>query len=535
MPQHQALTELQEAASAEKPSRLARVVCGLSVIAVCAKVFGFAEKIVIAHYFGTSETADVYFAIMAVVLSIVFLVRELIYPTLLPVFNQTREESPAIAGRLFGKVFLFVAVSLTLTALVGVIFSQVIIRIIVPGFSASQQMTMAHLLRLLAPVIVFPGLMAVTYTILNARRRFLISAMGEIVFKGLILAGLIILLPIIGLDALAVVLGIGGLACLIFHLCYLPERSFILQFGSGTGEPFKKMLLLIGPLAAGVVFSHISGLVDNLLASTLPSGRLSYLNYAKKIVDAVLLIGPVAVVTVVYSQVSHLAAQGRQEELTRLIGRIARLLLYVSLPATCLLIALREPFLRCLFQHGQFDIHSTIGTSNVLLIYASGLVTFSLEALLVYSFFALSDTKTPVIYGIVCVFLDIILAFALLPYFQEVGIAAALVISKTIKVFILANRLGRRLRGLWNIGIFWLLAKLLIATVIMAIALKAVASIYISDSLLGIAVYDLLLPGAAGISAYFLVSFILKIDECRQILSLVYSKAKSARFFNAGS
>ena len=57
---------------------LGRIVFSLSAIAMFAKIFGFAEKVVIAHFFGTSDTADVYFASMGIVLSIVWLIRELI-------------------------------------------------------------------------------------------------------------------------------------------------------------------------------------------------------------------------------------------------------------------------------------------------------------------------------------------------------------------------------------------------------------------------------------------------------------------------
>ena len=80
----------------------------------------------------------------------------------------------------------------------------------------------------------------------------------------------------------------------------------------------------MGPLVIGVVFSHLSGLVDNMLASTLPTGHLSYLGYSKKLIDAILLIGPVALVTVVYSQLSHLALEPTKDEFKRLFIKAFR-------------------------------------------------------------------------------------------------------------------------------------------------------------------------------------------------------------------
>ncbi|KKK49225.1 hypothetical protein LCGC14_3137180, partial [marine sediment metagenome] len=84
---------------------LGRIVFSLSAIAVCTKIFGFAEKLVIAHFFGTADTADVYFASMGIVLSIVFLVKELIYPSLIPVFADSLPKSAYASGKLFREIF----------------------------------------------------------------------------------------------------------------------------------------------------------------------------------------------------------------------------------------------------------------------------------------------------------------------------------------------------------------------------------------------------------------------------------------------
>jgi peptidoglycan biosynthesis protein MviN/MurJ (putative lipid II flippase) len=88
---------------------LTGIVFSLLAIAVLAKVFGFAEKIVIAYFFGAGKTTDVYFASVGVVLSVVFIVKELVYPSLLPVFAQSMSESAAASARLFRKVFLSAA------------------------------------------------------------------------------------------------------------------------------------------------------------------------------------------------------------------------------------------------------------------------------------------------------------------------------------------------------------------------------------------------------------------------------------------
>jgi putative peptidoglycan lipid II flippase len=521
-------------ASSEDRLRLPRTVLSLSAIAVCTKVFGFVEKLVIAHFFGTHDTADVYFASMGIVLSIVWLVRELMYPSLLPVFADSLSKSALESGNLFRKAFLSTMVFLAIVAVILVIFSEFVIGVLVPGFSESKREISSKLLRMLAPGVFFLGLTMVTYTTLNARKRFLKAACPEAALKLFIVVGLVVLLSVLGIYALAVVMVLGSLGCLLVQLYFIPERRFLFkQDGNmGDGDHFRKVLLLMGPLVVGVVFSHISGLVDNLLASTLPSGHLSFLGYSKKLIDAILLIGPVALVTVVYSQLSHLASAKDYKKFTSLVIKAFRLLVYLSVPVACLLIGLKQPLIRFLFQRGQFDADSTLGTSQAFMVYAFGLVTFSLETLLVHSFFALSDTKTPVKFGVLCVFLDIGLAILLLKPFGYLGIAGAFVVSKTVKITILATILNRRLEGLFDLRILGFSAKLSFTTVTVWVVMRLLLGISNPDSFSQTAIFDLMLPGVGALSVFILCSYFLRIDEFRAVVSLLrYRKAAVDTFY----
>jgi len=335
---------------------------------------------------------------------------------------------------------------------------------------------------------------------------------------------MVIFLPCLQLNALPLTLGFAALAGLLIHLVFLPQRSCLFHATHGNNQPFKKMLLLMSPLVAGVIFSHVSGIIDNLLASTLPSGRLACLSYAKKIIDALLLIGPVAIVTVIYSQIAHLAARRNMDQLSQLITHTIRLLLYISVPISCLIIILRQPILRCLFQHGSFTASSTDQTAAVLFVYALGLVTFSLESLLVYSFFALSDTKTPVFWGILCVVLDILLAWLWLPAFGELGIAGALVLAKTVKTIILAHRLRRKLPQLYNAKLIVFIFKLLFATALLAIVLKTTLVLHDFDSILETVIFGLFLPAAAGLAIFIIASFLLRLDESRWLWAQIIKR-----------
>ena len=443
-------------------SSLSRAVFGVSALMLCGKVLGFLEKVVIAHFHGTKGTADVYFGVMGIFWAIVFCVKELVYPSVLPVYSGTLADRAQIAGVLFRRVFAAILKVMVVAAVAIALWAPWVTRYLVPGFDRGRQGQAAWLLRSLLVGMTCLALAMVTYTCLNARKKFIVSSAGDVVFRLLVVIGLIGLTTWLGICAVGIAVAVGGVSCLAFHIICLPDRRHLLEVApawvaSRESRAVRKLML---PLALGVIFSHISGLADNLLASTLPGGQLSGLNYAKKLVDAVVLIGPVALVTIVYSEVSRLNSTRRDAEKAALIHKAGRVLLYLSIPAACFLIELRVPTIRLLFERGQFDADSVAMTAQALGMYACGLVTLSLEGLFVYCFYATADTRTPVVSGVAFVCVDIALAILLMSVYAHVGIAAAFVISKTGKVITLGALLARKIKGIWRAEAWAFLAKL---------------------------------------------------------------------------
>ena len=513
-----------ESDSTKGKTAIGKAVLGLSVIAVFSKVFGFAEKLIVAHFFGTDAHADVYFASMGIVLSAVFLVKELIYPSVLPIFAQTLKISFFASSDLFRKIFFRLLSILAVFAIIAVLFSDVITNILVPGFSEDKKLLTSSLLRFLVPGCFFMCLMAFTQCVLNCRKDFLKAAVPEAGFKLFIALGLIVLVPMMDIYALAVVVSIGSIMAFIIQFIFIPESKAVLAYSMyNANDEFSKILKLMGPLVLGVVFSHVSGLIDNILASTLPTGQMSFLGYSKKLIDAILLVGPVALVTVVYSQLSHLNAEGKLNEFKVLFVRALRLILFVSIPASVVLVVLREPVVAALFERGRFTAQSTEGTSQALFIYATGFVTFAIEPLIVFSFYALSNTKVPVRAGIFGVLLDIILAVSLIGPFGFAAIALAFVLSKTVKVLILLLVMNRKFRFLHE-GFVDFSLRISASCLVSTLCLYLLKDLNPGSSFLQMFFFDLAIPAVGFTAAFLLCCRVLNIEELNFFWSILLRK-----------
>jgi putative peptidoglycan lipid II flippase len=338
-------------------------------------------------------------------------------------------------------------------------------------------------------------------------------------------------MPVMGIQAAIPILAVAVAVALVFQLCFLPERRGLV-FRQAQSKPrpegrMRRVLLLMAPLAVGVVFSHISDLVDNLLASRLADGELSYLSYAKRVLDALLLIGPVPVTVIMFTELSRLASDGAIEKVRTSFATAARLLIFLSVPATVLLLELRRPILSCLFQHGRFDAGSTAGTSAALLAYGSGFVLLAVEGLVVSTFFALSDTKTPVILGVISVILNVALAVWLCWLLGYVGIALALVIAKSAKIIALAGWLQGKLHARFvNRNSILFCVKLLAASAGLWCVAK---NHHVSEMLMNLgSAGRLLVTGGLAIAAFTGLALLLRMQEPRQLISMLFRRMPRA-------
>lgn len=496
-------------------------VFGLAGISIISKIFGFAEKVIIAHFFGTGQVADVYFVSMGFVLSIVFLIKELIHPSLLPIFSRSLDSGGDVSGVLFRRVFFYSACLLGSIAIFMAVWPGVVADIFVPGFSDEKKKLTAWLIRLLAPATIVWGLSMVTMTALNGRKFFIRAAWPEAMMKFFIAAGLLLIVPMAGVCGVAIVVSAGVLWLLGVQLFFLPESRCLLRadFGGKVNE-VGQVLALMGPIAIGVVSSHVSGVVDNMLGSTLPDGGLAYLGYSKKLIDAILLAGPVALVTVVYSQLCHLGGEEKKRFFAEVFGKSLRLIVYFALPVSLLLVVLRVDIISLLFERGNFHTESTMATAETFMFYAFGLMTFSLESLVVCSFFALKDTKTPVVIGIVAVVVDILLAWSFLSTLGHLAIAMALVVSKSIKVGVLLWVMRRRLGGFWDGGALRFCLKAVVAAIAAGFVGWAVGNWFVFGSL----ILKVGVISAVFSSTFVIACQLLKISELKEIVFLMLKK-----------
>jgi len=257
------------------------------------------------------------------------------------------------------------------------------------------------------------------------------------------------------ITALAVGVLLGGLLQLLLQVPGLRARGFLPRPDFHFGDPaVRRIARLMLPGIVGVAIYQINVVVSRLLASFLPQGSVSYLYYGQRLFEF-----PTGIFVVSLAQ-AVLPAMSRQAALDDKVGfkeslRFALVLIVlVTVPAAVGLALCAIPIYSLFFMNRTFTIQDVLQTGRVLAVYAPGLMFVGVSRVIVPTFYAMKDTRTPVKVSFVTLLVNISLGLLLMGPLKHVGLALAVSLSSmfnaTVLLWLLRRRIGTL--GLTRIG-----------------------------------------------------------------------------------
>jgi putative peptidoglycan lipid II flippase len=207
----------------------------------------------------------------------------------------------------------------------------------------------------------------------------------------------------------------------------------------------RRILRLLLPSVFGLAAVQVSVFVSTLLASLLPSGSISYLYYADRVMEFPLGVFGIALASAALPTMARLGAAGDTRGVARTLNFALRMSFFIAAPATIGLIMLRTPITRVLFERGQFGPAETAATAVALMWYAAGLVGFSAARITAQAFYAFGEPGTAVRCGALSVAASIVAGVALMWPLGHAGLAAAASIGAYANLVALLIAARRRL------------------------------------------------------------------------------------------
>jgi len=278
----------------------------------------------------------------------------------------------------------------------------------------------------------------------------------------------------------------------------------------------------MGPRLLGLAAGQMNFIVSTVLASNLGVGAVTAYNYAFQLSQIPVGVLGVSVAIALFPTFSRDAALGRIEEIRRQLSTSLRILIFLAAPLTAVMIVLARPIAAVFFQYGLFSHAAAERTAGALVFFSIGLTGHIVVHVLTRAFYAMQETRVPVLWAIIAVAINVPLMVILSGPMGIEGLALALSISATLEVIGLAWALHRRIESIdeETIGRSALRSALaaLVAGVVMLGGLAA-AQEWFGPTLANGAgrVLALLALAAAGTAVYLLVAVLLRSEELGQV------------------
>ena len=321
------------------------------------------------------------------------------------------------------------------------------------GFSPETLALTSRLTRLFLFSPLLLGLGGLAMAALNARDRFTLPALAPVAYNVGIIGGAL-LAPWFGIWGLAWGVVVGALFNVLIQLPGLWQLGMRLRLG------FRREMREVGTIARqmaprvlGQSAAQISALITAVLTARVALGeeRMAGVNLAFQLMLLPYGVFSLSLSTVAFPRLARLYADGQHAEMTANIRRTLGLILTLTIPAAVALVVLRVPIVRLLFQRGAFDMTSLRYTIGPLIGYATALPAFAASEILIRAFYAMQETRIPVLVGIGQVTLNLIFSVIALQSGAGVeGLTLAFSIANNLESIVLFVLLQQRLPSLWQ-------------------------------------------------------------------------------------
>ncbi len=441
-------------ASAERGRIAARAVI-VAAGTLTSRVLGLVRDQVIAAVFARTTT-DAFFVAFALPNVLRQLLGEgAVQSAVLPVLAASKErEGDVAARRFFANIRGVSLLALAFTTVLGVAAAPALVDLFAVGFHAlpGQYERTVQLTRWVFPYLFFMGTAALGVAALNTYQRFTAAAFAPALLNVSFIAFSFAApawLAARGLEpglALAAAVLVGGALQVLAQWPSLAKIGCLgrphFDFGdAGVRETFRRM----GPVLVGMGVYYLDVLLARRFLSELGLGAQSYFSWALRLCDFPQGIFVMALQTAALPSLARLAARGDRAELAKTAAFGVRLALFVAIPASLLYVALAEPLVVLLFQRGAFDHTSSTETARALVAQGAGIWLVATVRQLVAVYYALGDTRTPVVVAAIDLAAFVVAALLLRGPLGHAGVSAAVSISSLVQAAFLWTLLRRRL------------------------------------------------------------------------------------------
>jgi len=503
----------------------------ISVFSLASKFLGLIRTKILFGIFGAGDTLDMYYA--------AFRIPDTIF-NLIIIGALSASFVPILSGYYYKKddlkffkiannvlnIFLIAVIA---TSVLAFFFTPFLLKFIVPGWSGEKLSITADLTRIMLFSPIFLTLTSVASGMLQSSKRFLIYAASPIGYNIGIIIGAVFFVNFFGVYGLALGVILGAALQFLFQYPVISRLGYKYKFSFDFHDAdVKKIFKMMIPRTLSLGVGQINLFVITSVASTLAAGSLAIFNLATDIQNIFFgLIGISFSVAVFPSLASYLSS-GQKEKFTAAFSQACREILFFIIPAIAFLIIFKAEMVRLIGGAGHFSASAAFETEQVLVFLALGLLAQSLISLMVRTFWALGDTKTPFYTSLFGMAVNAIAAFWLGRDIGTPGLAIAFSLTNVINSIMMILYLRNKKVDFGKENILSSSYKILLAAFLSGFTVWGIAAVFpynAREASVWLVLFRLILGSILFSALFLLIGWFIKLREI-----FIFSKAFQKRF-----
>ena len=445
-----------------------KALSSVTILLLVSRLLGFIREMVIAAYFGATWQTDAFNMAINIVILSTAIISVGVATVVIPVYNKKTETHSKETADLFVSnilwIFSFIYVAISVA---GIIFAPYLVRVFALNFNAETAALTTLMVRVMLAVAALQNVVNFLSSISRANNRFTMPSLIGFPVSIITIGSVVFLSERMGIHALVFAF-IAYTTIQAAMLSVSLRKVFRLKlFISFTNGDLKDVVLLSLPIYLSIAVAEINMVVDRMLASGLPEGSITALNFALRVrgLPDALIIAPL--VTVVFPLLSQHAARNDVKLVKSLTIRSLSVVFLTLIPVAAISMFYSTEIVQIVFERGAFTAERTQLTAGIFFYLIASVVFIGAYTMLANAFYSVQDTKTPQISAVVFVMCNIALNIILVRHMQAAGLALATTISCIIYFILLLVLYRRKFGAFGGLKLAKNTCKCLFATVCM--------------------------------------------------------------------
>lgn len=490
----------------------------LIIIMALTKGSSFIRDIILTNTYGASCTSDAFIIALSIPTILVSGLLTALYTSYIPVYKgiflEDKSRIPAYNTNLIALTLLVSGAIIALYLLLD----EKILKLLAAGFDSDTFALAKEMAQILIFCLLFMGTEYILQGYLQANGRFYLVAANTIPLNIITAIGIVLsektsplVMPIFVL--------VGYAFCILYFGVPAKNSGFriiskVCLWDSNVLNTIKMTL----PIFAGQIIFEINSIVDKSVASTLPTGDVTVMDYAFKVmsISYAVIVNPIA--TLFFPRITDIVLTNDSIQVKNEVEKTLRIVSLIMFPVMFGVVICAKAIVEVLFFHGAFSMTAVNRTSEALAIYAFSIIPISLRMILEKVFYARKESRRPMYNSFLGIAINIGLDFALVDCWGHKGLAFATTASSIATFAIFLIDIHRTYQELSIRSILLSGLKYCSVSAVIAFAICWMNSAFVLGEGIGMIIVDVLIASLAYVTVLVLLRDELLIGMGRKII-----------------